>query len=164
MTVPVARLSSFYLFYYAALGAFTPYWSLFLTARGMSVTAISVMMGLWYATRVIAPSTWTSLAAASPRPIRLLRAGCVLTLLSFAAFLLPLPQPWMYPAMVVFCFFYNAVMPQFESITLTHLGNDSHRYGLIRVWGSLGFIAVVTLFGWLIEGDGTASRAGLLPG
>ncbi len=57
MTVPVARLSSFYLFYYAALGAFTPYWSLFLTARGMSVTAISVMMGLWYATRVVAPST-----------------------------------------------------------------------------------------------------------
>ncbi len=163
MTVPVARLSSFYLFYYAALGAFTPYWSLFLTARGMSVTAISVMMGLWYATRVIAPSTWTSLAAASPRPIRLLRIGCVLTLVSFAAFLLPLPQPWMYPAMVVFCFFYNAVMPQFESITLTHLGSDSHRYGLIRVWGSLGFIAVVTLFGWLIKGDGITSHAGLLP-
>ncbi|WP_049475423.1 MFS transporter, partial [Stenotrophomonas maltophilia] len=163
MTVPVARLSSFYLFYYAALGAFTPYWSLFLTARGMSVTAISVMMGLWYATRVVAPSAWTSLAATSPRPIRLLRIGCVLTLISFAAFLLPLPQPWMYPAMIVFCFFYNAVMPQFESITLTHLGSDSHRYGLIRVWGSLGFIAIVTLFGWLIEGDGTAGRAGLLP-
>ena len=87
----------------------------------------------------------------------------MLTLLSFAAFLLPLPQPWMYPAMIVFCFFYNAVMPQFESITLTHLGNDSHRYGLIRVWGSLGFIAVVTLFGWLIEGDGAGSHAGLLP-
>jgi len=163
MTVPVARLSSFYLFYYAALGAFTPYWSLFLTARGMSVTAISVMMGLWYATRVVAPTAWTSLAATSPRPIRLLRIGCVLTLISFAAFLLPLPQPWMYPAMIVFCFFYNAVMPQFESITLTHLGSDSHRYGLIRVWGSLGFIAIVTLFGWLIEGDGTAGRAGLLP-
>ena len=129
----------------------------------MSVTAISVMMGLWYATRVVAPSAWTSLAATSPRPIRLLRIGCVLTLISFAAFLLPLPQPWMYPAMIVFCFFYNAVMPQFESITLTHLGSDSHRYGLIRVWGSLGFIAIVTLFGWLIEGDGTAGRAGLLP-
>ncbi|WP_390890086.1 MFS transporter, partial [Leclercia adecarboxylata] len=41
--VPAVRLSSFYLFYYAALGAFTPYWSLFLTSRGMSVTAISVM-------------------------------------------------------------------------------------------------------------------------
>lgn len=103
--VPVARLSSFYLFYYAALGAFTPYWSLFLTARGMSVTAISVMMGIWYATRIVAPTTWTSIAAASTRPIRWLRVGSVLTLLTFCAFLLPLPLPWMYPAMVVFCFF-----------------------------------------------------------
>ncbi len=158
-TVPVARLSSFYLAYYAALGAFTPYWSLFLASRGMSVTAISVMMSLWYATRVVAPSIWTSAAARSPNPIRWLRAGCILTLLTFAAFLLPLEHAWLYSAMVVFCFFYNAVMPQFESITLTHLGGDSHRYGLIRVWGSFGFIAVVSLFGWLIEHHG----AGRLP-
>jgi len=157
--VPAARLSSYYLFYYAALGAFTPYWSLFLTARGMSVTAISVMMGIWYATRIVAPTTWTSIAAASRDPIRWLRIGSVLTLVTFCAFLLPLPQPWMYPAMVVFCFFYNAVMPQFESITLTHLGNDSHRYGMIRVWGSLGFIAVVMGFGWFLEGR----SAGVLP-
>lgn len=162
-TVPVVRLSSFYLFYYAALGAFTPYWSLFLASRGMSVTAISVMMSLWYATRVVAPSTWTSLAAASPHPIAWLRAGCVLTLLTFLAFLLPLPHAWMYPAMIAFCFFYNAVMPQFESITLTHLGNDSHRYGMIRVWGSLGFIATVTLFGWLLEGEDGNSDARALP-
>jgi len=161
--VPAARLSSFYLFYYAALGAFTPYWSLFLASRGMSVAAISVMMSLWYATRVVAPSTWTSLAAASPRPIRWLHAGCVLTLVTFLAFLLPLPHAWMYPAMVVFCFFYNAVMPQFESITLTHLGSDSHRYGLIRVWGSLGFIAVVTAFGWLLEGADGGTDAARLP-
>ncbi|KRG44007.1 MFS transporter [Stenotrophomonas pictorum JCM 9942] len=158
-SVPTARLSSFYFFYYAALGAFTPYWSLYLQSRGMSVTAISVMMSLWYATRVVAPSTWTSLAAASPRPIRWLRIGCVLTLLSFAAFLFPAPQWSMYAVMIAFCFFYNAVMPQFESITITHLGSDSHRYGLIRVWGSFGFIAVVTSFGWLIEHHG----AGKLP-
>lgn len=152
--VPTARLSSFYFFYYAALGAFTPYWSLYLQSRGMTVTAISVMMSLWYATRVVAPSTWTSLAAASPRPIRWLRIGCVLTLLAFTGFLLPQPQWILYAVMIAFCFFYNAVMPQFESITLTHLGSDSHRYGMIRVWGSLGFIVVVTLFGWLIERHG----------
>jgi len=155
--VPTARLSSFYFFYYAALGAFTPYWSLYLQSREMSVTAISVMMSLWYATRVVAPSTWTSLAAVSPHPIRWLRIGCVLTIACFAGFLVPAP-PWtLYAVMIAFCFFYNAVMPQFESITLTHLGADSHRYGMIRVWGSLGFIIVVTLFGWLIEKQG-ASR------
>lgn len=160
--VPTARLSSFYFFYYAALGAFTPYWSLYLQSRGMTVTAISVMMSLWYATRVIAPSTWTSLAAVSPRPIRWLRIGCVLTILSFIAFLVPAPQWVLYVVMTVFCFFYNAVMPQFESITLTHLGSDSHRYGMIRVWGSLGFIIIVTLFGWLIERNGPGALPWLM--
>ncbi len=160
--VPTARLSSFYFFYYAALGAFTPYWSLYLQSRGMTVTAISVMMSLWYATRVIAPSTWTSLAAVSPKPIRWLRIGCVLTILSFIAFLVPAPQWVLYVVMTVFCFFYNAVMPQFESITLTHLGSDSHRYGMIRVWGSLGFIIVVTLFGWLIERNGPGALPWLM--
>ena len=154
--VPVARLSSFYLIYYAALGAFTPYWSLYLKSQGMGVTAISVMMSLWYATRVVAPSVWTAGAARSAHPIRWLRVGCVLTLLGFCVFLLPLPHATLYAVMAVFCFFYNAVMPQFESITLTHLGSDSHRYGLIRVWGSFGFIAVVSVFGWLIERHGAA--------
>lgn len=160
--VPGARLSSFYLFYYAALGAFTPYWSLYLQTQGMGITAISVMMSLWYATRVFAPSIWTGAAAASPRPIAWLRAGCLLTLACFAAFLLPLSGMWPFVAMVAFCFFYNAVMPQFESITLTHLGADSHRYGLIRVWGSFGFIAVVSCFGWLIDRHGAANLPWLM--
>src|SRR5690606_21279663 len=153
---PVVRLSSFYFTYYAALGAFTPYWALHLESRGMGITAISVMMSLWYATRVVAPSAWASPAAASPRPIRWLRIGCVLTLASFACFLPAQPAWTLFAAMVAFCFFYNAVMPQFEAIMLGHLGADAHRYGAIRVWGSIGFILVTTGFGWLIEHRGAA--------
>ena len=32
--IPARRLAGFYFAYYAALGAFSPYWSLFLKARG----------------------------------------------------------------------------------------------------------------------------------
>lgn len=156
---PVVRLSSFYFAYYAALGAFTPYWAMHLQSRGMGITAISVMMSLWYATRVVAPSTWAAIAGASPKPIRWLRIGCVLTVASFACFLPEQPEWTLFAAMVAFCFFYNAVMPQFEAITLGHLGADAHRYGTIRVWGSIGFILVTTGFGWLIERHG----AGILP-
>ena len=152
--VPVVRLSSFYFAYYAALGAFTPYWAMHLQSRGMGITAISVMMSLWYATRVVAPSTWATLAAASPKPIRWLRIGSVLTVASFACFLPEQPDWTLFATMVAFCFFYNAVMPQFEAITLGHLGDDAHRYGSIRVWGSIGFIIVTTSFGWLIERHG----------
>ena len=160
--MPYARLSAFYLAYYAALGAFTPYWSLFLLAKGLPVATISVLMSLWYATRMLAPSTWTTLAARSSMPIRWLWIGCGLTLASFAAFLLPLGTGGLFVAMTVFCFFYNAVMPQFESITLSHLHGDSARYGLIRVWGSIGFIVVVAGYGVLIDRVGAAQLPWLM--
>lgn len=148
---PAVRLSSFYFSYYAVLGAFTPYWSLYLESRGLSVAAISVLMSLWYATRIVSPSLWTTLAARSPNPIRWLHLGCALAFGCFALFLLPLEHAGLFAVMLGFCFAYNAVMPQFESITMSHLGARSDRYGLIRVWGSIGFILVVSLFGWLID-------------
>ena len=160
--VPMLRLASFYFAYYAALGAFTPYWSLYLQSQGMGMAAISVLMSLWYATRIVAPSMWTTLAARSPRPIRWLHIGCVLTVLSFAAFLLPWKFAGLFAAMVAFCFFYNAVMPQFESITQSHLHGRADRYGTIRVWGSIGFIVVVTGYGPLIDRMGAGSLPWLM--
>lgn len=149
--LPALRLSSFYFAYYAALGAFTPYWSLFLKARGQDVAAISILMSLWYGTRIIAPSTWSALAARSSQPIRWLRMGSLLTVLSFVVFLVDLGFTGLFLAMCGFCFVYNAVMPQFESITLSHLRGRSELYGRIRVWGSIGFVIVVAAFGVLLD-------------
>lgn len=156
------RLASFYFAYYAALGAFTPYWSLYLQSQGMGIAAISVLMSLWYATRILAPSTWTMLAARSPRPIRWLQLGCVLTVLSFAGFLLPWKFAGLFAVMCAFCFFYNAVMPQFESITQSHLHGRTDGYGLVRVWGSIGFIVVVAGYGVLIDRFGVAQLPWLM--
>ncbi|MEO7432170.1 MAG: MFS transporter [Dokdonella sp.] len=149
--VPATRLATFYLAYYAALGAFTPYWSLFLKARGQDIAAISVLMSLWYATRVVAPSSWSWLASKSKSPVRWLRIGCVITLASFAVFVVPLEFGGLFLAMCVFCFAYNAVMPQFEAITLSHLPGRSELYGRIRVWGSIGFIVTASGLGILFD-------------
>ena len=160
--MPAVRLSSFYFAYYAALGAFTPYWSLYLQSRGMDVAAISVLMSLWYATRIVAPSTWTTLAAHSRNPIRWLHLGCLLILISFAAFLLPLGFSGLFLVMCAFCFAYNAVMPQFEAITMSHLGARSDQYGRIRAWGSIGFILVVATYGVLLDRYGVATLPWLM--
>ncbi|MEO8673103.1 MAG: MFS transporter [Tahibacter sp.] len=149
--IPAARLSSFYFAYYAALGAFTPYWSLYLKQHGQDAAAISVLMALWYATRIIAPSTWQAIASRSSRPILWLRIGCALAGFSLLPFLLPLQFDGLFVAMCVFCFLYNAVMPQFEALTLSHLTGRTEQYGRIRVWGSIGFIAVVALFGVIFD-------------
>ena len=149
--VPTVRLAGFYFAYYAALGAFLPFWSLFLKQRGQSAAAISVLISLWYATRIVAPNTWSWLAARSPRPIRWLRFGAAAALASFAIFLLPLEFGGLFIAMCAFCFCYNAIMPQFESLTLSHLGKRSENYGPIRAWGSIGFVLVVSTFGLLFD-------------
>jgi len=149
--LPAARLSAFYLAYYTALGAFTPYWSLFLKQRGQDAAAISVLMSLWYGTRIVAPSTWNALATRSSRPVAWLRIGCLATLASFLVFLVPMSFTGLFAAMVVFCFCYNAVMPQFEAITLSHLVGRSEQYGRIRVWGSIGFIGSVGLLGLVFD-------------
>lgn len=149
--LPASRLAGFYFAYYAALGAFLPYWSVYLDARGFGAAAIGALTSLWYATRVVSPSAWSWLAARSARPVRWLRIGCAATLLCFLPLLAPRGFAATAAAMAAFCFFYNAVMPQFEAITLSHLGARSERYGRIRVWGSIGFVAVVALYGAALD-------------
>lgn len=42
--------------------------------------------------------------------------------------------------------FWNAPLPQFEALTLNHLGLHVKRYSAIRLWSSIGFIlAVISL-------------------
>jgi PPP family 3-phenylpropionic acid transporter len=149
--VPYLRLSAFYFAYYAGIGAFTPYWSLFLKSRGIEPALIGVLMALWYATRILSPGAWSWLAGRSSRPVRWLRIGSLASLLTFVPFLFPLRLGGLVVAMLLWCSFFNAVMPQFEALTLSHLQGRTEQYGRIRVWGSIGFIAVVATFGLVFD-------------
>lgn len=149
--LPYWRLSAFYFAYLAALGGYAPYFAPWLETRGLRPLEIGVVMSLWYATRVFAPPWWGAAAARAPRPIRWLRAGTLLTLASFALFLLPLGFAAILAVMLVFASVYNAVMPQFEALTLDHLGARRSAYARIRVWGSVGFVLANLGFGWLLQ-------------
>jgi PPP family 3-phenylpropionic acid transporter len=150
--VPTLRLSGFYFCYLAALGAFSPYFPLWLDAQGLSAVAISGMLSLWYGTRVVSPSAWGHLTLRSARPIRWLRLGAALTLLAFLGFLWPSAPLWaLVVVMAAFSFFYNAIMPQFEAVTLSHLVEAPQRYGRIRLWGSVGFLLAATALGPLFD-------------
>jgi PPP family 3-phenylpropionic acid transporter len=45
----------------------------------------------------------------------------------------------------------SAALPLLETATLAHLGAHTGRYGRVRVWGSLGFVAAVTLIGYVLD-------------
>jgi PPP family 3-phenylpropionic acid transporter len=149
--VPSARLAVFYFVYLAALGAFSPYFPLYLDDRGLSAAAISGVMSLWYGTRIVSPLVWGRLTVEATTPVRWLRIAAFATLVCFAGFLLPLPVAGIVVVMAGFSFFYNAVMPQFDAITLSHLRQEPHRYGRIRLWGSVGFLATALGLGGAFE-------------
>lgn len=149
------RLSGFYLFYFASLGALIPYWGLYLQSLGFGVVEIGELVGIVMATKIVAPNIWGWIADHTGRRMRIVRLACLLSTLLFAAVFTAQGYWQMALVMTGFSFFWNAALPQFEANTLNHLGADTHRYSSIRLWGSIGFILTVAALGALFERSGT---------
>jgi PPP family 3-phenylpropionic acid transporter len=143
--------AQFYFWYYAAIGGYTAYVGRWVVSLGHGGFVVGAMLGLWYASRVIGPPAWADMTARSARPGMWLVYGCALGLLCFACFTLTRSVAALLSVMTLFGFFYNAVLPQFEAMTLTALGPDSHDYGRIRLWGSLGFVVVAGSYGVVLD-------------
>lgn len=148
------RLSGFYFFYFATLGALVPYWGLYLKGEGFSAVEIGELVAIIMATKLVAPNVWGYIADHTGRRITLIRLASLLSLLIFSLVLLDSSYLWLALVMGGFSFFWNASLPQFEAITLSHLGEATHRYSSIRLWGSIGFICTVAGLGLLLDSFG----------
>jgi len=158
--VPYWRLSGFYFWYFTALGAFLPYWSLYLASRGYSAAEIGQLMALVAGTKIIAPNIWGWLADRSGADLRLIRWAGFGTVAAFAPILWKPGFWWLFCITLAFSFFWNACLPLFEALTLRYLAGRVERYSRIRVWGSIGFILAVSLYGSAL-GSGRATLAEL---
>jgi len=160
VSIPVEqrwRFAAFYFSYYAALGAYTPYIGRWVDSAGFSGYVVGAMLALWYGSRVISPPLWAWAITRSARPGYVLVAGCVIALLAFAGFTVTHTVASLIVVMAIFGLFFNAVMPQFEAMTLTALGSNANDYGRIRLWGSIGFLLVAGSYGALLDRLGDAS-------
>jgi MFS transporter, PPP family, 3-phenylpropionic acid transporter len=155
--MPYWRLSSFYLFYFAALGVLAPYWSLYLKDLGFNAVAIGQLMAIPMATKLIAPFVWGWLGDHLGRRMSIVRLGSLLTTIIFSSVFWVTGFWELGAAMVLFSFFWNAVLPQFEAVTLDYLGDDVSRYSTVRVWGSVGFIISVVILGVVVDQYGPKS-------
>lgn len=153
--VPYWRLSGFYLCYFASLGAFLPYWSLYLANLGFSAVAIGQLMALMALTKLISPNVWGWIADHTGERMRIVRLGSFAAALCFAGVFFGQGFWWLALVMIAFSFFWNATLPQFEATTLNYLGPHPQRYTSIRIWGSIGFIVAVAGLGPLLDRYGT---------
>lgn len=151
------NLSAFYFFYFAYLGAFAPFFALYLTSVGMNAVEIGVLMALPQLTRILAPHLWGWLADHSGRRIGIVRASGAAGMLAFLGVFAGEGFALLFAVLFAMTFFWSAALPLVEATTLSQLGDETARYGRIRVWGSVGFIAAVVAVGYLI--DATDPRA-----
>jgi PPP family 3-phenylpropionic acid transporter len=145
------RLSGFYFFYFAFAGAFTPYWGLYLQSLEFTAFQISVLMSLMQVARIFAPNAWGWLADHTGKRIAMVQLAALLSLVCYLGVFVAENFWWMFAVIALTNLFWSASSPLVEAITLGHLGAGSERYGRIRLWGSLGFIVIAIILGYVLD-------------
>ena len=108
-------------------------------------------MAIALLTKIFAPYIWGWLADRLRRRLRLIRWGDFIALLAFVPIFYAKDYGSVAIILFLFSFFWNASLPQVEVLTLNNLKYHAHRYSLIRLWGSVGFIIMNVVGAWLIS-------------
>jgi len=148
---------SFFFLYFAYVGLVSPYASLFFLDRGFNVIEIAVLMSMLQITRIVGPFSWGWLSDYLSNRVGIIRfCACLAALIFVCIFFLN-----SYMAFFVWMFVLHTIlsslMPLGESATVHALFKDNSfdkRYGRLRLWGSIGFIAMVLVAGELFQRKG----------
>jgi PPP family 3-phenylpropionic acid transporter len=149
--LPYWRLSGYYFFYFAFIGAFSPYFGLYLQSLKFSAWDIGLLMSQMQLMRLFGPNLWGWLADRFGRRMAIVRLAALAGLAGFTAFFWLDRLPGMLLAMAVIAFFWSAALPLVETLTFDHLREERGRYSRIRLWGSIGFIVAVLGTGAVLD-------------
>ncbi|WP_333608671.1 MFS transporter [Arsukibacterium sp.] len=157
MTLLAARpaLVLAYFTYFGVLGIFVPYLGLFLDGRGFDSRQIGLLLAMVTATRIIGPAIWAGLADRSNKPLRVMQLGAMLACIGWLGSFVDAGFWWLLLALALFSFFWTAILPQLEVSTFLFLNNNTEQYSRVRSAGSVGYIVLVMLGGWLYQQYGS---------
>jgi MFS transporter, PPP family, 3-phenylpropionic acid transporter len=148
---------SFFFLYFAYVGLVSPYASLFFLDRGFTVIEIAVLMSMLQITRIIGPFSWGWLSDYLSNRIGIIRFCACLAALVFTTIYFLHSYLGFFIWMFVLHTILSSLMPLGESATVHALFKDNSfdkRYGRLRLWGSIGFIAMVLFAGELFQRKG----------
>jgi hypothetical protein len=158
------RLSCFYFAYFAHLGAFVAYFSLWLQARGYSPSEIAAVLAVPALLRIAAPALWGWFADSIAARLRGGQPAFVALLSALAAGELRDAHAGERSACGYFgwvaltALFTAGVLPLVDAMALAALSAQPGRYGPVRLWGSIGFTASVLAAGRVAR-SGAGHRA-----
>ncbi|MDD5300496.1 MAG: MFS transporter [Gallionella sp.] len=145
------RIAGFYFFYYAFVGMFAPYWSLYLKSIHFDAIEIAILMSVQPVMRMIAPNLWGWLADHIGERRRVVQIAATLSAVFYLGVFATTSFWGMLLVLGLMSFFWSASIPLVEATTLTYLGKHTAHYGRIRSWGSIGFIVAVVGLGYAFD-------------
>jgi len=145
------RIAGFYFFYYAFVGMFAPYWSLYLQSIHFDAIEIAILMSVQPVMRMIAPNIWGWLADHTGKRLLVVQIAATLSAVCYLGVFATTSFWGMLLVLGLMGFFWSASMPLVEATTLSYLGKHTARYGRIRSWGSIGFIVAVVGLGYAFD-------------
>lgn len=160
MPVPsqLAALSALVAAYFAHIGFFNPYLPLWLKDMGLSLVAISLLVSLQSASRLIAPYAWGWMSDRTGRRSWLLRYAALASLVLSLGLWIDGGFVWLFVVLLLLFCHTSGMMPMSEALLTQLLSRDgsldTRRYGRVRVFGSIGFLVTVIAAGWWFERAG----------
>lgn len=149
--MPYWRLSLFYFFYFASLGAFMAYWGLYLKHNGISDFTIGALLAVFVGTRIFSPLVLAWGVDKIKDTVLAVKISSVLMLFSFLGLLLTDNLTAIFFWVFCFGFFFSGILPKFEALTFSYIADALDKYNEIRLWGSVGFAFAVILVGEFLE-------------
>lgn len=144
------RLAAWYFMYFAFVGAYMPYFSLYLEAQSLTPSRIALLMTLGQLMRLLTPVFWGWISDYSGRRTPIIRTSALLSMLIFAVYFFTVDFISLVLVTALLHFFWCAALPLVEALTFAHLRDTNNSYGRVRVWGSIGFVVAVFGVGvWL---------------
>lgn len=145
------RASACFFFIFAFIGVIVPYLAPYLASVGYNSTEIGIVLSLVGFARIVAPIFWNTVTRHFNLPREVALCVCVGSLL----FLMILPflreKSFFYIVFFIFNFFWAGILPQIEVLAIKFSSEKGIDYSRIRLWGSVGYIALTTVSAWLIS-------------
>ncbi|HEV2073507.1 MAG TPA: MFS transporter [Thermomicrobiales bacterium] len=147
------QLRSGYFWYYAAIGAFAPFIPLYYQDLGMSGLQLGVLLAL--------PAFWTALtgalwgAIADSLAIHRMLLRIVLLVAAVVAILVSMPGRFitLLPLIAILALAIVPIPPLLDGYAVSVAERSKSSFGGLRVWGSIGFTAMVLVLGRLLGGQ-----------
>jgi len=150
-----ARLG--YVALYTAVGALYPYIPIYYSSLGLDVGAIGLLAAIFSAAAMLGSPLWGAAGDRLGHSRAVLLIPASLAALAFGA-LAVARGPWVVGiAAAAASFAMSGVSPVLDARALETVRDDRSRFGRLRVWGSISFIASALFVGWLADWAGIGS-------